>query len=112
MNETYERTVLPCVENIEISEPPRKRIDLDPESSRFGIGSCFGLSSSSKNRYRKNTARKSVTHVTNNNADGFRIHNSEANEDASKDESDFTDNCYSVSFLILSWVVATWSLIF
>ena len=92
MNETYERTVLPCVENIEISEPPRKRIDLDPESSRSGIGSCFGLSSSSKNRYRKNTARKSVTHVTNNNADGFRIHNSEANEDASKDESDFTDN--------------------
>jgi len=39
VNETYERTVLPCVENIEISEPPRKRIDLDPESSRFGIGS-------------------------------------------------------------------------
>ena len=79
--------IQPLINNVEISEPPKKRVDFDSQKTRAGLGSCFGLRSPTKKRH---LAVKSITHVTHNNVNVFSSNNLEQNSDS--ENSDSTDD--------------------
>lgn len=67
----------PCIQNVEIAEPAKKKTRVDSVGpSRSTLGSP------AKKQTRKRYARKTITHVSNNNADKFASRNIEQNNNS------------------------------
>ena len=86
--------IQPCIQNVEIAKPSKKRKRVDSDNVNVGLSSSSTLASSSKKQaareFAKNHARKTITHVTHNNANGFASENIEDNHNSeNSDQTDF-----------------------
>jgi len=83
--------IQPCIQNVEIAKPSKKRNRVDSDNVNVGMSSSSTLASSSKKQTVRNTfARKTITHLTHNNASGFASKNTEDNHNSeNSDQTDF-----------------------